>query len=655
MIQLSQWAGLATNASPYALPPGATVEQVNLQCLSPGQLTARKGFVIESLGGTSPVTRVFLYHNNGVADIIYQRENGDVGYLGDIVTTAPSSPRSLTLAAAPQPPTNLTVGNFPGAPTNVTLSVIPVAPTGVSLATVPGAPTGVVAGNVPNAPTGVTLTAAPQSPTGVSAAGVPGSPTAVTASVIPGAPTGVSAAVVPLAPSGVSTVAAPQPPTGVNLTDPYSLNILQNSLDDLGVDGFTVTSTGNAGLVTSPVKYGSHAFGSDGTGGYISVDGTGTAIGTGDYTLEFWLYYPSSPAGSGSIRPVLFGRSGGSNQFYATLSPTSAPTSFNFIDKAGSTALAVPVTGGVWQHIAIVRSSGTLKGYVNGTEEDSTSNTDSISALSTMRLFRNFSSAYTEASVDSLRLSSVARYSSDFSAPLENFTPNPYPAEPTGVTAGPAGPDDPYYGSVALLLQDSLADESSLGQTVTWPLGAQATSPTKIGSHSFDLTSGEASVDSALDFGQNDFTVEAFLYYPSGLSGNEIFSSDTSGALKCDVLSTGEIRVVTPGSVLLSSSALTWTTGTWYHVVWERKVSGGVDTFTVYRDGAVVATTTTGSNRDFGSHNTYDIAEGTPVVIDALRVTIGHARYAGAYSVPTTLFSTNYPTAPAEPTGVTLS
>lgn len=37
------WAGLVTNASPYAIPAGAAVEQTNLNTVTPGQLTSRGG------------------------------------------------------------------------------------------------------------------------------------------------------------------------------------------------------------------------------------------------------------------------------------------------------------------------------------------------------------------------------------------------------------------------------------------------------------------------------------------------------------------------------------------------------------------------------------------------------------------------------------
>lgn len=80
MIAITQWAGLATNASPYGLPPGATVEQVNLQCLVPGKVAARRGMTSSATGASSPVVQVFLYHHDGQATTVYQHANGVISY-----------------------------------------------------------------------------------------------------------------------------------------------------------------------------------------------------------------------------------------------------------------------------------------------------------------------------------------------------------------------------------------------------------------------------------------------------------------------------------------------------------------------------------------------------------------------------------------------
>lgn len=43
MIRVSKWPGLVTSASPYILPAGGAVEQVNAQSAVPGQLSVRGG------------------------------------------------------------------------------------------------------------------------------------------------------------------------------------------------------------------------------------------------------------------------------------------------------------------------------------------------------------------------------------------------------------------------------------------------------------------------------------------------------------------------------------------------------------------------------------------------------------------------------------
>ena len=79
MIAITEWGGLATNASPYSIPPGAAVTQVNLQCIAPGQLTVRPGLTAVSFtshtGGTNPIRRAARYPHS-TEDIVYQDSTG---------------------------------------------------------------------------------------------------------------------------------------------------------------------------------------------------------------------------------------------------------------------------------------------------------------------------------------------------------------------------------------------------------------------------------------------------------------------------------------------------------------------------------------------------------------------------------------------------
>lgn len=81
MISIDKWAGLVTNASPYAIPPGAAVTQVNLQVLSPGRLTVRPGTAAASFsshtGSTQSIVRAFRYPG-AVEAVVYQNSSGSI-------------------------------------------------------------------------------------------------------------------------------------------------------------------------------------------------------------------------------------------------------------------------------------------------------------------------------------------------------------------------------------------------------------------------------------------------------------------------------------------------------------------------------------------------------------------------------------------------
>ena len=79
MIAIEQWSGLVTNASPYAIKPGAAVTQVNLQILAPGELAVRPGTQAVSFtlhtGSTARIWQSFRYPAHTEA-VLYQSEDG---------------------------------------------------------------------------------------------------------------------------------------------------------------------------------------------------------------------------------------------------------------------------------------------------------------------------------------------------------------------------------------------------------------------------------------------------------------------------------------------------------------------------------------------------------------------------------------------------
>lgn len=108
MIIIDKWAGLVTNASPYAIPPGAAVTQVNVQVLSPGQVQVRPGVVNLAWGthsgSTSPIVSAFRFQNSTTENVVYQNASGHIYVARDPLTAArPGAITAFTASASTSP------------------------------------------------------------------------------------------------------------------------------------------------------------------------------------------------------------------------------------------------------------------------------------------------------------------------------------------------------------------------------------------------------------------------------------------------------------------------------------------------------------------------------------------------------------------------
>lgn len=78
MIRIDSWMGVVSYASPYKLPPGGAVEQVNMCCLLPGQIQARGG--MELTGSTTGVAQEMWGFTSGpdTDKIFIFTDSGDI-------------------------------------------------------------------------------------------------------------------------------------------------------------------------------------------------------------------------------------------------------------------------------------------------------------------------------------------------------------------------------------------------------------------------------------------------------------------------------------------------------------------------------------------------------------------------------------------------
>jgi len=78
----SQWPGLVTNASPFAIPPTAAVEQVNLVGHVPGQVSVRGGMrKVETADGSPEVLDCFPLEVDGKPALVGMRTDGSLTLL----------------------------------------------------------------------------------------------------------------------------------------------------------------------------------------------------------------------------------------------------------------------------------------------------------------------------------------------------------------------------------------------------------------------------------------------------------------------------------------------------------------------------------------------------------------------------------------------
>jgi len=417
-----------------------------------------------------------------------------------------------------------------------------------------------------------------------------------------------------------------------------------NTFLDSSTNNFTITRNGNVtqgsfspfsrssgNLVNAPydpaVHGGSGYF--DGSGDYLTC--SGTAVGTGDVTIELWFYPTSSTV---QYRTLFNSRStSNTNTGFAIFQYGLTIEVYGNGLKGSSAAAAFGVDE--WVHLALVRTSGTCQIYINGVASGS-SFTYSNDLTSTLRAIgRNTPGGTSE------YIGYISNVREVFSALYTTtFTP-------------PTAPLTAVSGTELLLNFTNAGIFDNTGKNNLETVGdAQIDTTTKqfgTGSIEFDGT-GDDCVQTVpseeLRLGTSDFTVEFWVYLRSITSNTTMARLDSgsgfNGILIGHATNLG-CYATTDGTAwnLFSNQPLTGVTvGAWHHISITRSGS----TFRGFVDGSVVFTITSSSQVyqlspvfRIGSANSGG-AVGMNGLIDEFRFTKGVARYTTTFTPPTKAF-----------------
>jgi hypothetical protein len=182
-----------------------------------------------------------------------------------------------------------------------------------------------------------------------------------------------------------------------------------------GKMGNVFETKGNAQVATNPVKYGSGSMYFDGTAAALLPPASKLlAFGTGDFTVEVWVW----PIAWDSNMVVI---QGGSNGFGIQKYSSGATGNIGVIINGGwvITDAFLPITG-QWSHIAVTRTNGVLRFFVNGSVTGSSpANTADISD-GIKNVGGEAGQTYFKGYMDDIRVTKgVCRYIANFTPPQQ--------------------------------------------------------------------------------------------------------------------------------------------------------------------------------------------------------------------------------------------
>jgi hypothetical protein len=212
-------------------------------------------------------------------------------------------------------------------------------------------------------------------------------------------------------------------PTTAPLTAVTNTELLLN-FQDAGIydrSGINNLDTvGNAQIDTAVKKYGTGSMEFDGTGDYLkTVENEALELGSGDWTIEFWVYFDA--VNNGTVKYLFDWRTASdtSNSFLAQ-EGTNGWTYWNASGSSVNEGFTTSTfSASTWHHVAIAREGSNIYFFVDGTKTSgSVSDTSNYDSGTLVIGSRYNGQNYLDGYIDDFRITKgVARYTADFTPP----------------------------------------------------------------------------------------------------------------------------------------------------------------------------------------------------------------------------------------------
>jgi hypothetical protein len=219
--------------------------------------------------------------------------------------------------------------------------------------------------------------------------------------------------------------------TNTNVTTSTIINPFIGNLGNPASRTGTVQRVSGQGLQVSgsfdefSMNRGSIQF--NGSSQYLTIpNNAALQLGTGDFTVECWVYFNLLPASSSGFISK-WASNVGWELYYSGSSASTNPNKFSFYSNTGqlvwSTTSAVLNT---WYHVAVTRASGTVRIFINGVQENSVSgnvtNFNETTAI-TIGAENSGTGLFMNGYITNARIiKGVAVYTTNFTVPTQPFS-----------------------------------------------------------------------------------------------------------------------------------------------------------------------------------------------------------------------------------------